>query len=185
MINIRGITLSLHPFFVILMLFSVMTGHFLELIVLFAIVFIHELGHLAAALLSGVRIRSVQMLPFGGVVEIEDHGQLTAWKEIGIALAGPAMNAAMIGGVLLLREAGWGNGAFLSYVVYGNAMIAELQPAADPSAGRGENPACRRQPAVSLPPNAALVLPNQPCGQRSRCAGLGFSAFAGRSEGPA
>lgn len=124
MINVRGITLSLHPFFVILMLFSVMTGHFLELIVLFAIVFIHELGHLAAALLSGVRIRSVQMLPFGGVVEIEDHGQLTAWKEIGIAVAGPLMNALMIGVALLFREAGWGDGAFLSYVVYGNAMIA-------------------------------------------------------------
>ncbi|MDR9857297.1 M50 family metallopeptidase [Paenibacillus sp. VCA1] len=124
MINVRGITLSLHPFFVILMLFSVVTGHFLELIVLFSIVFIHELGHLAAALLCGVRIRSIQMLPFGGVVEIEDHGQLTAWREIGIAAAGPLMNAMMIGGALLFREAGWGDGAFLSYVVYGNAMIA-------------------------------------------------------------
>ncbi|WP_136608257.1 M50 family metallopeptidase [Paenibacillus dokdonensis] len=124
MINIRGIKLSLHPFFVILMLFSVITGHFLELIVLFSIVFIHELGHMTAALLFGVRIRSVQLLPFGGVVEMEDHGQLTAWKEIGIALAGPFQNVLMIGAALLLREIIPGDGAFLNYVIYGNAMIA-------------------------------------------------------------
>ncbi|MFU1797231.1 M50 family metallopeptidase [Paenibacillus azoreducens] len=126
MINMRGIKLSLHPFFVILMLFSVMTGHFLELIVLFSIVLIHELGHLAAALLCGVRIRSIQLLPFGGVVEMEDHGQLTAWKEIGIAIAGPLQNVVMIGAALLFRELGWGDGAFLAYVIYGNGMIASF-----------------------------------------------------------
>ncbi|MWV46714.1 Zn-dependent protease [Paenibacillus sp. HJL G12] len=124
MINIRGIKLSLHPFFVILMLFSVITGHFLELIVLFSIVFIHELGHMAAALLFGVRIRSVQLLPFGGVVEMEDHGELTAWKEIGIAIAGPLQNLLMIVAALLVREWGAGDGAFLNYVIFGNGMIA-------------------------------------------------------------
>ncbi|MCJ8013786.1 M50 family metallopeptidase [Paenibacillus sp. KQZ6P-2] len=126
MINIRGIKLSLHPFFVILMLFSVITGHFLELIVLFSIVFIHELGHLSAALLCGVRIRSIQMLPFGGVVEMEDHGQLTAWKEIGIALAGPLQNVLMIGAALLIREMNPENGDFLNYVMFGNIMIASF-----------------------------------------------------------
>ncbi|GIO64418.1 MULTISPECIES: M50 family metallopeptidase [Paenibacillus] len=124
MINVRGMTLSLHPFFVILMLFSVVTGHFLELITLFVIVFIHELGHAGAALMYGVRIRSIQFLPFGGVVEIEDQGRLTAWKEIVIAAAGPLQNGMMILFALLLRLAGWGDGAFLSYVIYGNAMIA-------------------------------------------------------------
>ncbi|MDR0267765.1 M50 family metallopeptidase [Paenibacillus sp.] len=126
MINVRGIKLSLHPFFVILMLFSVLTGHFLELIVLFSIVLVHELGHVTAALIYGVRIRSIQMLPFGGVVEMEDHGELTAWKEIGIAIAGPLQNVVMIGAALLFRELGWGDGSFLSYVIYGNGMIASF-----------------------------------------------------------
>lgn len=124
LINIRGIALSLHPFFVILMLASVITGHFIELITLFAIVFIHELGHTGAALMFGIRIRSIQFLPFGGVVEIEDHGQLTAWKEIIIAAAGPLQNLVMIIIALLFRLIGWGDSAFLSYVIYGNGMIA-------------------------------------------------------------
>lgn len=106
------------------MLFSVITGHFLELIVLFSIVFIHELGHLTAALLFGVRIRSVQMLPFGGVVEMEDHGQLTAWKDMIIAIAGPFQNVLMILAALLCRELSTSDGALMNYVIYGNAMIA-------------------------------------------------------------
>ncbi len=123
MISMRGIKLSLHPFFVILMMFSVITGHFLELIVLFTIVFIHELGHLTAALLFGVRIRSIQMLPFGGVVEMEDQGQLTAWKDMVIALAGPLQNVLMILAAMLCRELDPGEDAFMNHVIYGNMMI--------------------------------------------------------------
>lgn len=78
MIRIFGIELSLHPLFVIIMLFSVVTGQFLELLTLFTIVFIHEMGHVVAALLAGVTVKSVQLLPFGGVAVIEDHGRLTA-----------------------------------------------------------------------------------------------------------
>lgn len=37
----------------------------MELITLFAIVFIHECGHAAAAALLGCRVQSIQMLPFG------------------------------------------------------------------------------------------------------------------------
>ncbi|GAF10048.1 stage IV sporulation pro-sigma-K processing enzyme [Paenibacillus pini JCM 16418] len=106
------------------MMASVLTGHFLELITLFAIVLIHELGHTSAALLYGVRIRSIQLLPFGGVVEIEDTGQLSAWKEIVIAVAGPLQNVVLIGFALIFRHSGLGDSAFLSYVIYGNAMIA-------------------------------------------------------------
>ena len=71
------------------MLLSVLTGQFLELLTLFTIVLIHELGHVCAALVTGVTVKSVQLLPFGGVAVMEDHGKLTATRETGIALAGP------------------------------------------------------------------------------------------------
>ena len=58
------------------MLASLATGHFIELITLFAIVFIHECGHAAAAALLGCRVLSIQMLPFGGVAVIEDGAGL-------------------------------------------------------------------------------------------------------------
>ena len=124
MIRIVGIQFSLHPLFVIVMLLSVLTGQFLELLTLFTIVLIHELGHVCAALLSGVTVKSVQLLPFGGVAVIEDHGKLTAYREIGIALAGPLQNGLMILSAYVLQSAGYENNAFLSYFMGANMIIA-------------------------------------------------------------
>ncbi|KAA9000410.1 Zn-dependent protease [Paenibacillus spiritus] len=124
MIRLRGILFSLHPLFVIVLLFSVLTGQFLELLTLFAIVLIHEMGHVWAASAAGADVKSVQLLPFGGVAVIEGHGRLTAGKEIGIALAGPLQNFIMIGAVELLKTAGWGDAGFMDYLVRANLMIA-------------------------------------------------------------
>ncbi|MGF7047196.1 stage IV sporulation protein FB [Paenibacillus sp. DS2015] len=106
------------------MLTSILTGHFIELITLFAIVLIHEMGHMSAAMIFGIRVRSVQLLPFGGVVTIEDGGKMTVWKEIAIALAGPLQNVIMIAIAMFFKEIGSGDSAFLSYVIQGNAVIA-------------------------------------------------------------
>jgi stage IV sporulation protein FB len=124
LIRVKGIELSLHPLFVLIMLFSVLTGQFLELITLFTIVLIHELGHVCAALVMGVTVKSVQLLPFGGVAVIEDHGRLTAGREIGIALAGPLQNGIMIMIAWGLGFLGLGNEAFLTYFIQANAIIA-------------------------------------------------------------
>lgn len=124
MIRICGIEFSLHPLFVIVMLLSILTGQFLELITLFTIVFIHELGHVCAAVLNGVTVKSVQLLPFGGVADIEDHGSLTAYREIGIALAGPLQNGLMIGCAMLLQQTGYGNESFMNYFIGSNIIIA-------------------------------------------------------------
>lgn len=124
LIRILGIQLSLHPLFVLILFFSVLTGQFLELLTLFLIVFIHELGHVCAALLAGVTVRSVQLLPFGGVAVIEDHGRLTAGREIGIALAGPLQNGFMILMAAALGQADYGSSAYLDYFIGANAMIA-------------------------------------------------------------
>ncbi|AIQ54392.1 M50 family metallopeptidase [Paenibacillus sp. FSL R7-0331] len=124
MIRVSGIQLSLHPLFVLVMLLSVITGQFLELLTLFIIVFIHELGHVCAALLLGVTVKSVQLLPFGGVAVMEDHGRLTAGREIAIAFAGPLQNGIMIVMALALQHLGSGSGAFLAYFIQANAIIA-------------------------------------------------------------
>ncbi|WP_090919089.1 M50 family metallopeptidase [Paenibacillus polysaccharolyticus] len=124
MIRVWGVRISLHPFFVIIMMTSLLTGHFIELITLFAIVFIHECGHAAAAALLGCRVLSIQMLPFGGVAVIEDGGKLTAYREIVIALAGPLQNILMVGIVLLLSRFQLGDPLFLDYIIQANLLIA-------------------------------------------------------------
>ncbi|WP_236414403.1 M50 family metallopeptidase [Paenibacillus sp. JJ-223] len=124
MIRFWGVRITMHPFFVIIMLASVLTGHFIELVTLFAIVFIHECGHAAAAGLLGCRVLSIQMLPFGGVAVIEDRGNLTAGKEILIALAGPMQNMLMVGAALLILQLGVGDPEFIRYIIQGNMLIA-------------------------------------------------------------
>lgn len=106
------------------MMASLLTGNFIELITLFAIVFIHECGHAAAAALLGCRVLSIQMLPFGGVAVIEDAGNITARREIIIALAGPFQNILMVGVVLLLKYGNLGDPVFLDYIIQGNLLIA-------------------------------------------------------------
>lgn len=124
LIRLWGVRISFHPFFVIIMMASLLTGNFIELITLFAIVFIHECGHAAAAALLGCRVLSIQMLPFGGVAVIEDAGNITARREIIIALAGPFQNILMVGVVLLLKYGNLGDPVFLDYIIQGNLLIA-------------------------------------------------------------
>lgn len=75
---------------------SIAAGYFIEVITLFIIVLIHELGHVAVAKEVGWRVTEVQLLPFGGVATVEDEGTSDPLDEIVVALAGPFMNIAMI-----------------------------------------------------------------------------------------
>ncbi|MFC5469445.1 M50 family metallopeptidase [Cohnella suwonensis] len=123
MIKWRGIAFRLHPLFMLVMLASVVTGRFAELLTLFAIVFWHELGHLAAALRYGWRIKEVKLLPFGGVLEVEEAGSLPVKEEIMVALAGPAQNALLAGIAYALGLAGWVDLAWSDEFVRTNALI--------------------------------------------------------------
>lgn len=124
LINVGGVTLSLHPLFVIVMLLSIATGRFFELSLLFLIVLVHEFGHVWAARLAGATVRTVQLLPFGGVAVIEDRGRLSAQAEIAIAAAGPLQNVWMIAVAMLLKQLGAFDEAFLDYFIYANSIIA-------------------------------------------------------------
>lgn len=121
--TIYGIRCRFHPLFVIIVLGSVLTGFFLELLVLFGIVIIHELGHIAAASSFGWRIREVQLLPFGGVAVVDQYGVVPAREEMIVALAGPLQNGLMIIAALLLESIGVWEAQWTTYFVQANMMI--------------------------------------------------------------
>ena len=124
MIKWGGIVYRLHPLFLILMLFSVWTGYFAEVLTLFGVVTIHELGHVAAAKAYGWRIRRVQLLPFGGVAEMEESANVPAKEEMVVALCGPLQNAWMAAFALLMLEWGPGQSAdYWAYFLQANLMI--------------------------------------------------------------
>ncbi|UHA74352.1 M50 family metallopeptidase [Paenibacillus sp. 481] len=124
MIRWGGTTFSLHPLFVLILGVSAITGHILELLVLFSIVFIHEMGHVVAARLLGWSIEEVKLLPFGGVAESNDGALAPAWQECVVAAAGPLQNAILIVIALGCEQMGWWSTEWTAHFIEANAFIA-------------------------------------------------------------
>lgn len=61
----------------------------------FVCVLLHELGHAFMAMSYGVRVRDVTLSVIGGVARL-DHFPSRPWTEVMIALAGPAVNVAIM-----------------------------------------------------------------------------------------
>ncbi|MFD2670478.1 M50 family metallopeptidase [Marinicrinis sediminis] len=123
MIKWRGISVSIHPLFSFTLLLSILTGSFLEVTLLFTLVLIHEWGHVVAARSLGWKVIRVQILPFGGVAEMEEHFP-PLWEEVVVALAGPAQNFWLIGLGWMMMELQWWGEAWGMYVIEANLMIA-------------------------------------------------------------
>lgn len=89
--------LKINPFFWVVLSVGVVTGYFREVIMLFLIVFIHEMGHVVAAHYFKWRIHKIELLPFGGVAEVEDIGNRPFKEELIVILAGPIQHVWLIG----------------------------------------------------------------------------------------
>jgi len=116
-------TVRLHPLFVLMMAVAAAAGLFVELATLFVIVAIHELGHVAAALHYGWRIREIRLLPFGGVAEVEEAGTIPVRQETVVALAGPLQNAWLALSGWALGQAGWADRAWAADFAAANIWI--------------------------------------------------------------
>jgi Zn-dependent protease len=113
-----GIPLYVHPTFLLLpawVLFNFAGAGpvtFLLLLLwvaaLFGCVLLHELGHALAARRCGIATHDITLYPIGGVARLERMSERPA-EEVGIALAGPAVNvviAALLTPVALVALAG-------------------------------------------------------------------------------
>lgn len=123
MIKIGGIVWSLHPLFALIMLMSVLTGYFAELLTLFTLVLVHEIGHVAAARGFGWTVRAVRLLPFGGVAEMEEEPGAPALQEAAVALAGPLQNAWMGAAAWTLGYFGLLDAPVAAYIAEANAVL--------------------------------------------------------------
>lgn len=123
MIRWKGILFRLHPLFVLVMIASIATGQFTEIITLFVIVLWHELGHIIAGLRFGWTIKEVKLLPFGGVVEVEEAGAVPAREEIWVAIAGPVQNVILAAIAFGLGQAGWIDRGWSDDFVRANVLI--------------------------------------------------------------
>lgn len=116
----------------------------LFILVLFACVVLHEFGHIWAARRYGIRTPDVTLLPIGGVASMERLPEKPT-QEIAVALAGPAVNAAIAFVILLLLRLdlstlslGAVQGSFLAQIAAANLvlLVFNLIPAFPMDGGR-------------------------------------------------
>jgi Zn-dependent protease len=111
-LTVAGIGVYIHVTFFILIafVFSVYFGQgggqlavhgTLLVLSVFACVLLHEFGHAMAARRFGVSTKNIVLLPIGGVARLERMPKEPK-QELAIALAGPAVNVAIAGAILLV-----------------------------------------------------------------------------------
>ncbi|MGG3894909.1 M50 family metallopeptidase [Geobacillus stearothermophilus] len=99
--------LHVHPLLWLIGGMAVLTAHFKQLCLLFFIVLVHELGHAAAAAFFSWRVKRILLLPFGGVAEVEEHGNRPFREEWIVTLAGPAQHLWLGVAACFFWKAGW------------------------------------------------------------------------------
>jgi Zn-dependent protease/predicted transcriptional regulator len=157
--EVAGIGIFVHATFFLLILFilirHIFGGEGLSaalqgvafILVIFACVVLHELGHALAARRFGIRTCDITLLPIGGLARLERMPDKPS-QELRVALAGPAVNvliAAGLYGVLHLLgsrpeldQLDWVGGDFLSKVMAVNLWLAvfNMLPAFPMDGGR-------------------------------------------------
>lgn len=117
--------IRIHPLTWAVMGLGVITAQFAEIVMMFSLVLIHELGHAAAAQIYGWRIKSVTLLPFGGELETEEHGNRPWKEEMTVLLAGPAQHFWLYGAAFLFQANGWMAGhLYQEFLLFNTVILA-------------------------------------------------------------
>ncbi|ATW25488.1 site-2 protease family protein [Candidatus Formimonas warabiya] len=90
--RVRGIELKVSNYLLALLLVYYFVGLLDKALMVFAVVLIHEIGHVGLALFWGIGVESVELFPFGAVARMKQAHLYSLNKEIAIAALGPLIN---------------------------------------------------------------------------------------------
>ncbi len=157
--RLAGIGIYVHATFLLLILFiffinwregkslAATIEGVLFILVIFGCIVLHELGHALAARHYGIRTSDITLLPIGGLARLERMPDIPI-QELWVALAGPAVNAVIAGGIfgfellvgvrLELQAFRWAGGSFLNNLMVVNFWLLafNLIPAFPMDGGR-------------------------------------------------
>ncbi|MBP2077449.1 M50 family metallopeptidase [Oceanobacillus polygoni] len=113
----------IHPILFIFIVISFLTGTFLELFIIFALVLFHELGHYIAARMMKWRIRYIVLWVFGGVMDTEEHGNKSMKEEAFVTLAGPYQHLVVYFLCFIIETFQLMPASILELILYYNTII--------------------------------------------------------------
>lgn len=115
--------IEIHPLLWVVIGIGVLTANFRELLMLFFIILVHEMGHAVSAHFFSWRIKKISLLPFGGVCDVDEHGNRPLKEELIVILSGPLQHLWLVGGAYLLMVFSIISQETFSLFAYHNAVI--------------------------------------------------------------
>lgn len=136
--RVAGADIYLNYFFLSLLGLFFVAGLLAKGLIIFAVVFFHELAHMVTARFLKVHVVDVELLYFGGVSRMGGDIVFNPSKEVYIAAAGPAANLFLIGLGSLFNSYNLWDKELGSFFLHANLMIAafNLLPALPLDGGR-------------------------------------------------
>lgn len=72
-----------------LLILSLLTGHFQQILLFTFLIFVHELGHFLTAFCLGWKVVAIHIYPYGGCSEFQQELNVCLWQEWLVLLMGP------------------------------------------------------------------------------------------------
>lgn len=138
LVKISGVSLRIHPTLLVLLAVYGVLGLATQVLLVFSLVFCHELAHLLTARAYGFRVLGLELFPFGGAAYCDDLFEGRKIEESIIALAGPVFNVVLLFGGQALRWQGVWTGELADNFVRYNFWLAafNLMPVLPLDGGR-------------------------------------------------
>ncbi|MBE3556774.1 MAG: hypothetical protein IMW91_06880 [Firmicutes bacterium] len=124
--TVRFPAVSVHPLFVLLVIFLCSVGLLGEAAVAVGALLWHESGHLVAGWLFRIRLRHIELLPFGAVAQTEPPLEERPAVERYVAFAGPLVSLLGAGLTLWIRGAPFWTGELAAFCVQAHLVLALL-----------------------------------------------------------
>ncbi|UJL48266.1 M50 family metallopeptidase [Virgibacillus sp. NKC19-16] len=115
--------IHVHPVLMVFLIIAFVTGTFMELAIILAIVLFHELGHYIVASIFKWRIQGIMLWVFGGVMDTEEHGNRPIREEALVTIAGPFQHVIIYLILFFLASADLVPASVLELIFYYNTVI--------------------------------------------------------------
>ena len=113
----------IHSLTLILLLIGLLSARIYEILILFLIVLVHELGHALVAHHYKWPIIRMRLYPFGGELETNVFGQRPWKEEFLVVLAGPFQHILLFTVAWIIHQLGWFTGAYYTLFLQINWMV--------------------------------------------------------------